>query len=266
MNTANIAARKYNERDQFPKGVRINATKSELDASKIFMVGLSPELNKQALLEYLSQFGEIIDFIIKRDPTTGLSRGFGFVLFEDSSTVVKVLQVKDHKVDGKKVEFKRAEAIESQFPIKKIFVGGLNPRMSEEKIRSYFGTFGQIEAIELPLCSDTKKRRAFGFIKYMEEKPVRKVLETRFHYIGSSRCEVKMALPKKYPGRQQQSKNKANTVVRERKSVPTGRFESHWGRRGNQSFYFVPNSNAQEANLDAQKAVPYTLRGNSNIT
>lgn len=70
MNTANIAARKYNERDQFPKGVRINATKSEQDASKIFMGGLSPELNKQALLEYLSQFGEIIDFIIKRDPTT----------------------------------------------------------------------------------------------------------------------------------------------------------------------------------------------------
>ncbi|XP_038173470.1 RNA-binding protein Musashi homolog Rbp6-like [Arvicola amphibius] len=266
MNTASLAARKYNERGQFPEGVRINATKSEQDASKIFVRGLSPELSKQALLEYLSQFGEIIDFIIKRDPNTGLSRGFGFVLFEDSSTVEKVLQVKDHKVDGKKVEFKRAKAIESQFPIKKIFVGGLNPQMSEEKIRSYFGAFGQIEAIELPLCPDTKKRRAFGFIKYMEEKPVRKVLETRFHYIGSSRCEVKMALPKEPPVRQQQNKTTTNTVVRERKAAPTGRFESHWGGRGNQSFHFVTKSNAQEANLDAQKAVPYTLRANSNIT
>lgn len=187
MNTASLAARKYNERDQFPEGVRINATKSEQHASKILMGGLSPELSKQALLEYLSQFGEIIDFIIKGDTNTGLSRGLGFLLFEESSTVEKVLQVKDHKVDGKKVEFKRAKSIESKFPIKNIFVGGLNPQMSEEKIRSYFGTFGQIEAIELPLCSDTKKIRAFGFIKHVEEKPVRKVLETRLHYIGSSR-------------------------------------------------------------------------------
>lgn len=265
MNTASLDERRYNKRHQFCEGVRINATKSEQDASKIFMGGLSPELSKQALLEYLSQFGEIMDFIIKIDPNTGLSRGFGFVLFEDSSTVEKVLGVKDHKVDGKKVEFKRAKAIESQFPIKKIFVGGLNPRMSEEKIRSYFGTFGQIEAIELPVCSDTKKRRAFGFIKYMEEKPLRKVLETRFHFIGSSRCEVKMALPKGYPGRQQ-SKNKASTVVREKKAVPTDRFENHWGGRDNQSFHFMANSDAQEANLGAPKAGTSTLRANSNIT
>ncbi|KAL1765565.1 CUGBP Elav-like family member 3-B, partial [Sigmodon hispidus] len=263
MNTASLAVRKYNEREQFREGFRIDATKKEQDASKMFIGGLTSDLTKQTLLEYLSQFGEIIDFIIKIDPNTGLSRGFGFVLFKDSSTVDKVLRVKEHKVDGKKVEFKRAKAIESQFPIKKVFVGGLNPRMSEEKIRAYFGTFGQIENIELPLCSNTNKRRAFGFIKYMEEKPARKVLETRFHFIGSSRCEVKMALPKEYLSRQQ---NKSNAMVRERKAVPTAEFERPWGRRGNQGFHLMSNSDAQETNSDVQRAVPYTLRANSNVT
>uniref|UniRef100_A0A8C0W6A2 RRM domain-containing protein n=1 Tax=Castor canadensis TaxID=51338 RepID=A0A8C0W6A2_CASCN len=62
------------------------------DASKMFIGGISHAISKQALFEYLSQFGEIIDFMIKTDPNTGLSRGFGFVLFKDCATVEKVLQ------------------------------------------------------------------------------------------------------------------------------------------------------------------------------
>ncbi|XP_052027896.1 CUGBP Elav-like family member 1 [Apodemus sylvaticus] len=265
MNTASLAVRKYNERDQLREGFRIDATKNQQDASKMFIGGLSQELNKQVLLEYLSKFGEIIDFIIKIDPNTGLSRGFGFVLFKDSSTVEKVLRVKDHKVDGKKIEFKRAKALESHFPIKKVFVGGLNPRMSEEKIRAYFGTFGQIEAIELPLCSDTQERRAFGFIKYMDENPVRKVLETRYHFIGSSRCEVKMAFPKEYPPRQP-SKSKTRAKDRARKAVPAAELENHWRGGGSQSFHLMANSDAQEANQDTHRAGSYTSRANSDVT
>jgi RNA recognition motif-containing protein len=29
-------------------------------------------------------------------------------------------------------------------PVKKIFVGGLNPEATEEKIREYFGQFGEV--------------------------------------------------------------------------------------------------------------------------
>lgn len=265
MNTASLAVEKDNETEQFREGFKIDATKNQQDASKMFIGGLSQEVNKQVVLEYLSKFGEIIDFIIKTDPNTGLSRGFGFVLFKDSATVEKVLQVKDHKVDGKKIEFKRAKALESQFPNKKIFVGGLNPRLSEEKIRAYFGTFGQIEAIELPLCSDTRERRAFGFIKYMDENSVRKVLENRYHFIGSSRCEVKMAYPKENPARQL-SKRKAIAKDRTRKSVPAVELENNWRGGGSPSFHIMANSEAQEANQDAHRAGSYTSRANSDVT
>ncbi|XP_021009715.1 CUGBP Elav-like family member 3-B [Mus caroli] len=265
MNTVSLAVKKYNERNQFREGFKIDATKNQQDASKMFIGGLSQELSKQVLLEYLSKFGEIIDFIIKIDPHTGLSRGFGFVLFKDSATVEKVLRVKDHRVDGKKIEFKRAKALESQFPIKKVFVGGLNPRMSEEKIRAYFGTFGQIEAIELPLCSDTQERRAFGFIKYMDENPVRKVLESRYHFIGSSRCEVKIAYPKENTARQL-SKSKTIPKDRTRKSVPAAELENNWRGGGSSSFHIMTNPNAQEANQDAHRAGAYTSRANSDVT
>ncbi|XP_054937568.1 heterogeneous nuclear ribonucleoprotein D-like [Physeter macrocephalus] len=184
-------------RQQFPEGLLIQVTKNLHDARKMFIGGIPCDTSKQTLLEYLTQFGEMIDFIIKTHPD-GVSRGFGFVLFKDSATVEKVLQVKEHKLDGKKIDIKRAEAIEFKPPPRRVFVGGLNPRMSEAKIRNYFGAFGVIENIERPFCPGTNKRRAFCFITYTDEKPVRKLLEARYHLTDSGWCEIKIALPKIY--------------------------------------------------------------------
>ncbi|XP_021565785.1 nuclear localization sequence-binding protein isoform X3 [Carlito syrichta] len=88
-------------------------------------------------------------------------------------------------------------------PVKKIFVGGLNPEATEEKIREYFGEFGEIEAIELPMDPKLNKRRGFVFITFKEEEPVKKVLEKKFHTISGSKCEIKVAQPKEVYQQQQ---------------------------------------------------------------
>ncbi|KAF6390323.1 hypothetical protein mRhiFer1_007897 [Rhinolophus ferrumequinum] len=186
--------RKLSETKDLPEGFKIEVSKNQPVGNKMFIGGLSADISKQALREYLSQFGEVVDFIIKTHPNTGLPRGFGFVLFKDKATVEKVLQIQEHIVCGRKIELKRAKVMESKFCPRKVFVGGLNPRMPEEKIREYFGTFGVIENIELPVSRRTNERRAFCFISYAEETAVRKLLEAKYHFIGSGRCEVKIAL------------------------------------------------------------------------
>ncbi|KAG7465152.1 hypothetical protein MATL_G00173200 [Megalops atlanticus] len=184
------------------EGGQINASKGEEDAGKMFVGGLSWDTSKKDLKDYFSKFGEVTDCTIKMDPNTGRSRGFGFILFKESSSVDKVLEQKEHRLDGRQIDPKKAMAMKKE-PVKKIFVGGLNPETTEEKIREYFGTFGEIESIELPMDPKTNKRRGFVFITFKEESPVKKVLEKKYHNVSGSKCEIKIAQPKEVYQQQQ---------------------------------------------------------------
>lgn len=55
----------------------------------------------------------------------------------------KVLAQKEHKLDGRVIDPKKALAMKKD-PVKKVFVGGLNPDTSKEVIQEYFGTFGEV--------------------------------------------------------------------------------------------------------------------------
>ncbi len=55
----------------------------------------------------------------------------------------QVLAQKEHRLDGRQIDPKKAMAMKKE-PIKKIFVGGLNPETTEERIREYFGAFGEV--------------------------------------------------------------------------------------------------------------------------
>ncbi|XP_063314873.1 heterogeneous nuclear ribonucleoprotein D0-like isoform X4 [Pelobates fuscus] len=186
------------------EGVKIDASKTEEDEGKMFIGGLSWDTTKKDLKDYFSKFGEVVDCTLKLDPITGRSRGFGFVLFKEAEGVDKVMEQKEHKLNGKVIDPKRAKAMKTKEPVKKIFVGGLSPDTPEEKIREYFATFGEIEAVELPMDNKTNKRRGFCFITFKEEEPVKKIMEKKYHNVGLSKCEIKVALSKEQYQQQQQ--------------------------------------------------------------
>ena len=66
------------------------------------------------------------------------------MLFKDAASVDKVLELKEHKLDGKLIDPKRAKVLKGKEPPKKVFVGGLSPDTSEEQIKEYFGAFGEV--------------------------------------------------------------------------------------------------------------------------
>jgi RNA-binding protein Musashi len=52
------------------------------------------------LKKYFSQFGKVRECTIMRDPTSGKSRGFAFLTFEEPKSVNTVM-VREHFLDGK---------------------------------------------------------------------------------------------------------------------------------------------------------------------
>ncbi|XP_036268021.1 heterogeneous nuclear ribonucleoprotein D-like isoform X4 [Pipistrellus kuhlii] len=104
----------------------------------------------------------------------------------------------------------------------KMFIGGLSWDTSKKDLTEYLSRFGEvvdctiktdpvtgrsrgfgfvlfkdaasvdkIENIELPMDTKTNERRGFCFITYTDEEPVKKLLESRYHQIGSGKVRAK---------------------------------------------------------------------------
>lgn len=220
------------------EGSKIDASRNEEDEGKMFVGGLSWDTTKKDLKDYFSKFGEVADCTLKLDPLTGRSRGFGFVLFKSAESVDKVISQKDHKLNGKAIDPKKAKAMKSKEPVRKIFVGGLSPDTPEEKIREYFDAYGEVESIELPMENKTNKRRGFCFITFKEEEPVKKIMEKKYHNIGLSKCEVKVAMSKEqYQQQQQWGGGRGGYVGRARgRGGPNQNWNPGYGNYWNQGY------------------------------
>ncbi|KAL7681300.1 putative RNA recognition motif domain, nucleotide-binding alpha-beta plait domain superfamily [Plasmopara halstedii] len=83
------------------------------ESKKIFVGGLAPTIAEQDFRHYFEEFGRITDAVVMIDRDTQRSRGFGFITFEDESSVAEVIS-KNHEIHGKSVEIKRAEPKEAR--------------------------------------------------------------------------------------------------------------------------------------------------------
>jgi RNA recognition motif-containing protein len=68
---------------------------------KIFVGGICKDVSEEALNKYFSQFGEVDRTVVNREHYTDKSRGSGFVLFKNSSSVKKVLEQEKHVLNDK---------------------------------------------------------------------------------------------------------------------------------------------------------------------
>jgi len=165
----------------------------EEDDRKLFVGGLSWETTTKDLKEYFEKFGEVTNATLKTDLETRKSRGFGFVVFAASESVDKVVEEKEHKLHGRNIDPKKA----NPRPVnKKVFVGRLDPAITEEEVKKYFEeAFGAVEKIELPFDKTKDQRRAFCFVEFKKPASMKKCLDCTNHKIGTQEVEVKKATP-----------------------------------------------------------------------
>ncbi|GBF94933.1 hypothetical protein Rsub_08176 [Raphidocelis subcapitata] len=95
-----ICGRRVDAKAAVPKNLGGNTR-----LTKKLFVGGTKNLRTEDFVEHFAQFGKIEDAVIVH--REGVSRGFGFVTYDDEMSVEKCLVV-SHVIAGKKVELKRA--------------------------------------------------------------------------------------------------------------------------------------------------------------
>ncbi|KAH7638304.1 rna-binding squid-like protein [Dermatophagoides farinae] len=162
------------------------------EPNKIFVGGLPWDTTEYDLEYYFSHFGKVTEINIKYDPMSCLTRGFCFVTFQSEETVRTILRKPVHIIKGKIIELKRAK----YRPIcKKVFVGGLDPLITEQDIKTYFSQYGTVIAIESPKDKIRNRKREFCFIVFDSETAVDRACYYPRQYIINRICDVKKAQP-----------------------------------------------------------------------
>lgn len=133
-----------------------------------------------------------------REKTTGRSRGFGFLTFEDMDSLEKSLISPKHQLDGRTVEVKRAiPRGEVKTKSRKVFVGGVPPTSTNESLRDCFAKFGPIAEAQIMKDRVRGRSRGFGFVTFEDDDSVTKVLSVPEHRLDGKLVDVKRAEPKK---------------------------------------------------------------------
>lgn len=157
------------------------------------MLGLPWKTTETELREYFEQYGEVLMAQVKKDPKTGLSKGFGFVRFADGDVQTRVIS-KRHNIDGRwcdvRIPLSRDFGNQNAEFNRKIFVGRLTENISIDDLREYFGKYGEIADVFIP-----KPFRAFAFVTFLESETAQ-ALCGEDHIIKGISVHVSNAVPK----------------------------------------------------------------------
>jgi len=170
---------------------------------KVFVGGLKRETTVDGMREFFAKYGTIVDIVIITDPSTHVSRGFGYVTFQSSDMVDDALLDKPHVIEGKEVEVKRAiprddNSNGAHQRTTKIFIGGLPKDTMEDDIHKYFSNPDlKVSVANVEMMIKDGECRGFCFVSFVNEDMVDKLTIIKYHNIkGGKKSEVKKAQPK----------------------------------------------------------------------
>lgn len=163
--------------------------------SDLIVLGLAWKTTDKELKEYFEQFGELVMAQVKKDPKSGLSKGFGFIRFVDSDNQSKVFS-KRHYIDGRYCDVRIPMSKDGygneryQEFNKKIFIGRLTEDITIEDLRDYFTKYGEIADVFIP-----KPFRGFAFVTFRDIDIAQTILNED-HIIKGLSVHVSNAVPK----------------------------------------------------------------------
>jgi len=175
----NAAERALNELNNAPiKGRPCRIMYSQRDPSmrksgkgNIFIKNLDKSIDIKSLFLTFQQFGQITSCKIELDHTNQ-SKGYGYIQFQtQDSADIATEKVNGKLIAGKKVYvgpfIPRKERIQmnSQKAFTNVFVKNLPEDVDEEKLKTMFASFGNIQSAVI-MREDDGKSKCFGFVNF----------------------------------------------------------------------------------------------------
>lgn len=200
---------------------------------KLFLGGVSPNTDTQAVQDHFSRYGLITDAIVMYKD--GKHRGFGFVTFESEDAMHAAL-AEEQVIDGRTIDIKQAVpggnapaagkggsyggggggggasyggsssyaapsrggkgGGSTSIRVDKVFLGGLAPTTFEDAVKDYFGQYGNI--IDCIVMKDraTQRSKGFGFVQFDNCDSVEAVMrDYANHNLDGKWVECKKAIP-----------------------------------------------------------------------
>ncbi|CEL60618.1 putative RNA-binding protein C660,15 OS=Schizosaccharomyces pombe (strain 972 / ATCC 24843) GN=SPBC660.15 PE=4 SV=1 [Rhizoctonia solani AG-1 IB] len=164
------------------------------DEGKMFVGGLNWDTTDESLRSYFSQFGKVDACTIMRD-ASGRSRGFAFLTFEDPAAVNAVM-VREHFLDGKIIDPKRAIPRTEHARTQKLFVGGLASTVTSESMRGFFAQYGKVIDANVMVDRDSSRSKGFGFVTFEDQEGVDKLLQLGPLELDGKLMDIKLAQPR----------------------------------------------------------------------
>lgn len=211
---------------------------------KIFVGNLPYEADEEMIKSHFSQFGEIIDCVVPRDPRTRFAKGFAFVTYTKGKAVDEVMANRPHQVAGRVLEPKRAiSRSESRDPAAavsttKLYIGSIGD-LEENELRKYFADFGTVAEI------DVQSDKGQAFITFGDHDSVDRCVSKK-HTVCGRPVEVRKALTR----HQIETATKRRDSQQRRGAYSGGRGDDSYQHRGHQG-------HSQHSSQSGHQSNPY---------
>ncbi|XP_055683632.1 CUGBP Elav-like family member 1 isoform X4 [Lutzomyia longipalpis] len=166
-NNSSIANNNYGLSDKEFPSETIQSEQPDPDYIKMFVGQVPKTMDENQLREMFEEFGRVHSINVLRDKVTGVSKGCCFVTFftrkaalkaQDALHNVKTLVGMHHPIQMKPADSENRNE-------RKLFVGMLNKKLSEEDVRHLFDQYGKIEECTV-LRDQNKQSKGCAFVTF----------------------------------------------------------------------------------------------------
>ncbi|XP_059427764.1 UBP1-associated protein 2C-like [Corylus avellana] len=166
---------------------------------KLFVRGLAWNTTSETLCAAFLMHGEIEEGAVIYDKATGKSRGYGFITYKNMESAQSALRAPSKMIDGRLAvcnlacEGLNGASTTQDLAQRKLYIGGLSPDITSEKLLEFFGKYGDIEEGSVAYDKDTNESRGFGFVTYKTVDSAKRAIDDPNKMLGGRNIIVKLA-------------------------------------------------------------------------